>query len=179
MASALLLLGFIALILWRIEKLKNLDYQMAILIMASAICLPVTWDYYLLLALPALLIVLLTLDLADNQAKLLALFIVAFSVGGNTLIDPFWRGLSVKGSVLVSFWPLPGIILLTGFLMKMGRRPLKFSAPRLNRMALIHSLLTGMFVMLLIHAALPMAVAITCLLAGSFYLRRTLIAQLE
>jgi hypothetical protein len=33
--------------------------------------------------------------------------------------------------------------------------------------------------MLLIHAALPMAVAITCLLAGSFYLRRTLIAQLE
>lgn len=177
--SVLLMLAFITLILWRAGKLKSLDAQMAILIMASAICLPVTWDYYLLLALPALLIAILAIELPDNQSKSLALFIVAFSVAGNTLIEPFWRGLSVKGSVLISFWPLLGVILLTGFLIKAGSQPYVFSASRLNRMGLIHSLLTGMFVMLLAHAALPMAVAIVCLLAGCFYYEKGIESPLE
>jgi hypothetical protein len=128
----------------------------------------------LLFALPATLCILIASNKHDYERNTLLFALISFSLAGNTLIDPvLWR-FSVKFSVLLSFWPLIGVTLLTLWMLSVRDVefliPYRADTPKLLPMA--HLLLALMFFLLLIHPVLPMPVAIVCLLlAVNFFIR--------
>lgn len=143
----------------------NPDRQIVVLIAASALCLPVAWDYYLILMLPAVFYILFSMNLSGAAIRGLCFLIIAFSLAGNTLIDPFWRGLSNPVAVLITYWPLAGaLVLVIGLAVWKGRGSQEILAlwdarPAMAVLSLPHGLLAGMFFLLLIHPALPLLAA--------------------
>lgn len=173
--AGLALLGAAAVFLFfKLRAAPNIDVQILTLIAAGAVFLPVAWDYYLLFALPATLCILIASNRKDYERNTMLFAMIAFSLAGNTLIDPvLWR-FSVKFSILLSFWPLIGVALLTLWLLKLRGDdfPTHYQADTPKLLPIAHLLLALMFFLLLIHPVLPILVAVCCLLlAATFFIR--------
>ncbi len=133
------------------DFIKTDDRAIPALILASALILPTAWDYYLILALPALLF-LLTRQPSAASARRFALVVVAFSLAGNTLIDPAWRAVSPLVAVLVTFWPLVGALLLVWAVLR-TREPMRAGFP-MSAALLANALWAGMVIAFLVRPAL-------------------------
>jgi hypothetical protein len=176
--AGIMCLAAAAVFLFRkLAAVKNIDVQILTLIAAGAVILPVAWDYYLLFTLPATLSVLFASKQKDYVRNTMLFALISFSLAGNTLIDPALRQFSVKASVLLSFWPLVGVSLLTLWLLTrrdieflIPCRPYPIDPPKLLPIA--HLLLASMFFLLLIHPVLPLPVAMICSLMAIIFLVR-------
>jgi hypothetical protein len=173
--AMLLVTGFVALALWAAKCCRDQRAALAGLILAGAVVLPVAWDYYLLFALPALLLVI-TRTIETGERLRVLLLAVAFSLAGNTLIAPVWRQAGDVIALCLAFWPLVGVFLLICAAMGISKTKYAQLCPN-PAIQWVHLLLVAMTILLLVAQPLPAIVAGVCLSAGGWTVAKKLIAR--